>query len=302
MTRFYCLWQKSGVLISVERKKSKTSTVLNGGFLCEKLKSICPPGSPVFKEGKHRFEPMKKHYFPDDVVLLWKYLDRLMIRLLFVILRSTFKHIIPKSCVSTGGPNAIKPLTQQLKRVLKKGKYQYFIRFDIKGYYANIDRAILFEQLKAHYDDPLTLDYLKAIVFNAVDDNGIITVPEKGIPTRSSLSPFFGALYLSPLDLAFGSMRVFYRCFVADGIILLKNKHQYTKAKRRLFSVLRSLKLEVSPQKTKMGKLSSLHLLGVDFEVSQTLQGKIQVTVETYPPAGRLWFENAPDWRLVWTF
>ena len=49
----------------------------------------------------------------------------------------------------------------------------------------------------------------------------------------------FGALYLKPLDLAFGSTDVFYRRYVDDVIVLLKSKRQFSKAKKRLFEVCR---------------------------------------------------------------
>jgi RNA-directed DNA polymerase len=73
-------------------------------------------------------------------------------------------------------------------------------------------------------------------------------------------------------------MDVFYCRYVADIVVLAKSQHQFAKAKKRLFKVLRQLKFEVSPQKTKMGKLSGFHFLGATFEVSQTLQSKNQVT------------------------
>ena len=135
----------------------------------------------------------------------------------------------------------IKSVTQEIKSALATGQYHYAIRFDIKSYCASIDRKILFEQLKQHFDDKQVLHYLNAIVYHAVDDRGCISVPTKGIPLRSGLSPFFGALYLASVDKAFGSMDVFYRRYVDDGIILIKNRRQYAKAKRRLFEVLRSL-------------------------------------------------------------
>ena len=74
------------------------------------------------------------------------------------------------------------------------------------------------------------------------------------------------------MEVAFEARDGSYRRYVDDGIILIKNRRQYAKAKRRLFEVLRSLKLVVSPQKTKMGKLSTFHFLGVAFEVSRNPQ------------------------------
>ena len=253
-------------------------------FIRDSKKSI-PIWISSFLEGKHQFSPMLKCYFPTDVIIIWNYLDRLVIYLLFVILRKTFKHIIPETCTSIKGPSVIKEVTKDIKDALKTGEYCYFLRIDIKSYYASIDRKILMEQLKENFSHPLTLAYLYSIVNNVVDDGGRVYDPERGIPLRCTLSPFFGSLYLKPLDLAFGSMDVFYRRYVDDIIVLLRSKHQFSKAKKRLYEVLRSLKLELSPQKTKMGKLSRYHFLGVafTFEVSQNLQIETHVTAEMHP-------------------
>jgi hypothetical protein len=69
-------------------------------------------------------------------------------------------------------------------------------------------------------------------------------------------------------------MDVFYRSNKDDVIILIKSKHQYAKVRKRLFAVLKSLRLTVSPQKTKMGKLTTFHFTGVKFGVSQNPQSE----------------------------
>jgi hypothetical protein len=63
----------------------------------------------------------------------------------------------------------------------------------------------------------------------------------------------------------------------------LNPRNMSSKAKQRVFEVLRALKLDVSPQKTKMGKLSGFNFLGVDYGVSQNPQDEIQVTAEMHP-------------------
>jgi hypothetical protein len=62
-----------------------------------------------------------------------------------------------------------------------------------------------------------------------------------------------------------------------DWVILTKTKRQYQRAKKKMFEVLKALKLKISPHKTKMGKLTSFHFLGVQFSVTQTTPNKTQV-------------------------
>jgi len=86
------------------------------------------------------------------------------------------------------------------------------------------------------------------------DKDGQVFWPAQGIPHRSR-----HPLYLSALDKAF------------------KNESFCSKAKKRLFTILKDLKLQVSPHKTRMGQLKQgFHFLGVEFVVARTPQNKTQ--------------------------
>ena len=91
-------------------------------------------------------------------------------------------------------------LIQGIKRALGSGQFNYCMRLDIKGYYASIQHDILFSQIKNTFDDPRLIHYFDQIIHHTVYDGGNYRTPNQGIPMRSSLSPFFGALYLKPLD------------------------------------------------------------------------------------------------------
>ena len=109
-------------------------------------------------------------------------------------------------------------------------------------------------------------------------------MPITGIPRRSSLSPFFGALYLSPLDEALSQRKgIEYFRYMDDIIILAQTQKQYRRAKKILFEVLEQLRLKLSPSKTKMGPIdSNFHFLGANFEVTRIPQGKTEVSVSVH--------------------
>lgn len=96
----------------------------------------------------------------------------------------------------------MKTATRVIHTALKKETYRYVIRADIKGYYASISRQKLTAQLHREYQDPRLQNYFDQIVNHAVCHDGEIFLPTHGIPRRSSLSPFLGALYLRDLDRA----------------------------------------------------------------------------------------------------
>ncbi len=238
----------------------------------------------TFTAGLHQFSPLRQYCFPEEVLQVWCYLDRLMIHLILTVIKPTFKHIISPFCMHLAGPSAVKKITDSLRLALNKHDVQFVIRADIRGYYAHIQHDILLKQLFAHYDDPMLRRYLEAIVTIPIDKDGVVFRPTQGIPRGSALSPFFGARYLSKLDHAFANRKgVFYRRYQDDIIILFDHKRQYQRAKKRLYKILRKLRLQLSPHKTRMGRLEpGFHFLGVEVEVPRSPQHKTQVSMTVH--------------------
>ena len=159
------------------------------------------------------------------------------------------------------------------------------IRVDIRKYYASISRKQLLEQVCRHYQDPRLQYYFEQIIYHAVERDGEVFVPNRGIPRGSGMSPVFGALYLDALDKAMEARQgIAYFRFMDDALILTQTRRQYQRAKKRLFKILNTLELSLAPTKTRMGKLrDGFHFLGVQFEVSQNPQTKIQVSTQLHP-------------------
>jgi RNA-directed DNA polymerase len=230
-----------------------------------------------FVKGNYHFEAMNTYRMPDETMVVWSYRDRLFLRSLLSLIKPLFKHIIPKNCFHLAGPSGVKQALSTVKRALEKKTFRYFFRLDIKGYYASIDRDILVALMEKHVHDPRLRKYLESIIHIPIIDKGVFHRPQKGMARRSSLSPFFGALYLSPLDHSFEKTEgTFYIRFMDDIIILTHTKSQFCRAKKRIQKILLALKLELSPHKSKMGPLNTgFHFLGVDFTV-QTLESTRQ--------------------------
>lgn len=224
-----------------------------------------------FLNGFYRFEPLKTYFTKQETVVVWTYVDRLFIKALLSLIKPSFKHIISSRCLHLKGPAGVKSALNLTQKAFNKGGFRYFMRVDIKGYYASIDRRLLTSQVQKHFNDARVLNYLEQIINIPVIENAAVYTPLKGIPRRSSLSPFFGALYLSPLDRGFENFQnIWYLRYMDDILILTKTKKQFCKAKRRLQQILSQLKLRCSRRKTKMGPLTAgFHFLGIDFKVNQ---------------------------------
>ena len=236
----------------------------------------------TFIQGTYQFSPMQQFTFKADTIRVWGYVDRIILRLFLRILKPTFQHIISPYCYHLAGPNGVKNALRYVENALQTGEFYYAIRIDIKSYYGSINHRILIQQVYDNFDDPKVRRYLTDIITAAVDDRGNVFLPRLGIPRRSSLSPFFGALYLSPLDRAFERRSgVVYLRFMDDVLILFKTKRQYRKARRTLFNILHSLKLSLSSHKTWMGELTKgFHFLGVDFAVTKReAETQLRITI-----------------------
>jgi RNA-directed DNA polymerase len=230
-----------------------------------------------FMAGEYRFEPMQIYNMPDESVLIWQYGDRLFVRTLLALIKPLFKHIVSPLCFHLKGPNGVKSALGWVKKGLEKENFRYFLRIDIAGYYASIDRKILVSQMKTHFNDRRMLSYLESIITISEIKNGGVFTPTTGIARRSSLSPFFGALYLSPLDRAFENKKGICYCrYMDDILILCETKLQFTRAKKQLKKILIALRLKYSRHKTKMGVLNKgFHFLGIDFKVEADVNASV---------------------------
>jgi retron-type reverse transcriptase len=238
-----------------------------------------------FINGSYSFEPMLTFRLPKKIITMWEYNDRLILKFLHKIIQPVFKKIISPNCFHLKGSPEIKDAVSFVNQALGSESYRYCIRADIKKYYASVDHKILLKQLRQHFHDTRIRKYLEDVVTIAIDDGGEISLPKIGIPKGSSLSPLFGALYLSGLERAFAnSTGISYCRFMDDIIILAKTKRQYLRAKRRLQQILINLKLKLSRSKTRMGDISKgFHFLGINFAVSQNQQNnKIHVTTSLH--------------------
>ena len=237
-----------------------------------------------FIAGTYKFSPMQTYFLPEETITIWNYVDKLFIRTLLRTITPVFKHIISPTCLHLSGPSGVQKTIDLATKAFGSQRYRYFIRADIASYYASIDRSILLGQVQQHFNDPRILDYLEQVITIPVIENGAVLNPKLGIARRSSLSPFFGALYLSPLDEEFAhAPGVAYFRYMDDILILAQTKKQFSRAKKRLQNTLARLKLKLAKSKTKMGELTSgLHFLGINCEIKVV----VPFLVVAEPPKG----------------
>ena len=174
-------------------------------------------------QGRYAISPMigyrryRLQYF--HVEPRWSFIDAIANRVIWFIIKPTTKHIISKHCRHLSGPGTIPMTMQWLQNALTAKPFRYVLRLDIKGYYASIHRPTLLKMLHKTFQDPKLHRYFEAIVNPLVDVGTHFERSDYGIPRQSSLSGFFAALYLTPLDRHFENKTgLFYLRYNDDGV------------------------------------------------------------------------------------
>jgi len=120
----------------------------------------------------------------------------------------------------------------------------YLLKADIKKYFLNIDRDILFQLIKKKISDQDTLWLIRAVI-DSLDG-------KKGIPIGNLTSQLFANIYLNELDqFVKHHLKVKYYCrYVDDFVLLHQGRSQLKKWRAEIKEFLENkLQLEIHPQK-----------------------------------------------------
>uniref|UniRef100_UPI001C10CEDF reverse transcriptase domain-containing protein n=1 Tax=Vibrio vulnificus TaxID=672 RepID=UPI001C10CEDF len=146
---------------------------------------------------------------------------------------------------------------QHLDKLIQQKSHSYICRTDIKGYYANINKIRLLEQLRQYVSDHIILDLLYQFLYYSVESGGLFHTPKKGIPRSSALSPLLGAFYLYQIDQHFAQQNnLYYARYMDDFIILTRSRWQLRRAVASLNQFFAYFQFHQHPNKTFIGKIN----------------------------------------------
>jgi len=153
---------------------------------------------------------------------------------------------------------AIKRLQEFLFNHYSKQKSDagYFLKCDIKKYFASINHQILIEQLRKCGFDERSLNLMREIIASRNKEEG------KGLPLGNQTSQWFALLYLNGMDhFIKEKLRIKYYIRYMDDFILIHESKEYLKhCKTEIQKYLLKINLELNP-KTQIGQLKH----GIDF-------------------------------------
>ncbi len=125
----------------------------------------------------------------------------------------------------------------------------YALKADIRHYFASVDHEVLLSILRRTIKDEHVVWLIKKIL-----DNFETEINGKGMPLGNLTSQFFANVYLNELDyfVKHHLRAKYYLRYVDDFVILHQNKKTVESYHERIICFLKSLNLELHPDKTKI--------------------------------------------------
>ena len=151
------------------------------------------------------------------------------------------------------GKSAHQAIGQTRKRCWKS---DWVLDLDIKGFFDNIDHELMMRAVQKHVKEKWALLYIERWLKAPIEmPDGTLTFPEKGTPQGGVISPLLANLFLHyAFDLWI--VREFpdvpFERYADDAVCHCKSKFQAEQLKQKLEARMKSVGLELHPEKTKI--------------------------------------------------
>jgi len=185
------------------------------------------------------------------------------------IFDKTFIHDSYASRKNKGTHKAIKRFDEFKRKItangklMKNSKYSdmvvgYILKVDIKHYFDSVDHDVIIGSIKRKIRDKKVLWIIKKIL-----DNHNTRICRKGMPIGNLTSQLFANIYLNSLDyFVKQKLRVkYYIRYLDDFVIFSRNKQKLESHKNRIIEFLKTIKLELHPEKSNIIPLNK----GINF-------------------------------------
>jgi RNA-directed DNA polymerase len=139
--------------------------------------------------------------------------------------------------------------------------YKYVVDVDIKGFFDNIPHDLIMESLAARISDGNILNLIEKFLKSGVMEEGELKPTTKGTPQGGVISPLLANIALDHLDWYLASKGCHFVRYADDLVILCKTRPDAERALEDTQNYLDKMKLQISPEKTKI----SLYSEGFNF-------------------------------------
>jgi group II intron reverse transcriptase/maturase len=152
---------------------------------------------------------------------------------------------------------------QAVERVIdyaKQGR-RYVVDIDIKGFFDNIPHNLIMDSVAARIADGNILNLIEKLLNSGVMEEGEIKPTIKGTPQGGVISPLLANIILDHLDWFLENEGFKFVRYADDFVIMCETETEAKKALELVQNFLSEMKLETSPEKTKISHYSK----GFDF-------------------------------------
>jgi group II intron reverse transcriptase/maturase len=130
--------------------------------------------------------------------------------------------------------------------------FRYIVDADIKSFFDCIDHEVAMSLIRQEVADGRVLDLLESFLKNGISDAGTIHIPAEGAPQGGVISPLISNIVLNQLDKALEAKGWRFVRYVDDFVVLTRSREEANRALDYVKEVLRSLKLTLSEEKTRI--------------------------------------------------
>lgn len=148
------------------------------------------------------------------------------------------------------GRNCHQAVEQSLEFV-QQG-YRYIVDVDIKGFFDNITHNLIMESVAAKISDGNILNLIEKFLTSGVMEEGKFIPTTKGTPQGGVISPILANIALNHLDWFLEENGYHFVRYADDFLVMCKTKPEAERALEIIQSFLTEMRLETSPQKTKI--------------------------------------------------
>ncbi len=211
------------VRASKNKRNRKEVMKFNVDLECHLINLLENIKNNKYRLGKYRefviYEPKKRIIkslpYIDRIVHQWYVEEFIKPYIIKRFIKDTY------ACIDGRGTHQAVLTTRKYMRKMKQ-KYEdyYIVKCDIRKYFYNIDKHILFRIMQKYITDKKLLEFTKVLIFDGTGDIGI--------PIGNYTSQFFANIYLNELDHYIkDQLRIkYYVRYMDDFILLASNKEE----------------------------------------------------------------------------